>query len=59
MLAEKLELGIVDEDIADIFRKIGSGKWQPGLPTKIQIARSLKQLVEMKKYEREHDVSRP
>lgn len=44
---EQLELTSVDKDIADTFREIGSGMWPPGLAVKIQIARSLRGLVEI------------
>ncbi|MBI4618675.1 MAG: hypothetical protein HY739_00685 [Desulfobacterales bacterium] len=46
-LREQLELSVVDKDISDIFNEIGSGKWPPGLAVKIQIARSLKSLIEV------------
>ena len=43
----KLELSICDSDIVEAYSKLLIGTWNPGDPLRMQIARSLKELVEL------------
>lgn len=44
---EEMELSIVDKDISNCFTELRDGRYELGLPTKMQIARKLNELCGM------------